>query len=110
MKQSDNQDNTYTRNLLPAFMFRVSLLAALCNPFVYWLSKSDIFSGSGVGGIILSSLIFGTVIYGTLLIALISLILAAIYAFTDKEGDNTLLHAFFIGIAPSVIAIFLDFN
>ena len=104
----DSQDNAYTRNLLPFFMFRVSLLAALCNPLVYWLSKSDIFSGSGVGGIIFSGLIFGTVVYGTLLISLISLILAAIYTFTDKEGGDTLLYAFFIGISPLAITIFLD--
>ena len=104
----DSQGNAYTRNLLPVFMFRVSLIAALCNPLVYLLSKSDIFSGSGVGGIIFSVLIYGTVVYGTLLISLISLILAAIYSFTDKVGDDTLLYAFFIGISPFAIAIFLD--
>jgi len=108
LELEDSQGRAYIRNLLPIFMFRVSLLAALCNPLVYWLSKSDIFSGTGVGGIILSTIIFGIVVYGAILISLISLILAAIYTIADKEGDNTLLHAFFIGISPLAIAIFLD--
>ena len=91
--------------IFPWYIIRASILITLYVPFSHWAINAEALGKYDLGWSIVFGFTHVIAFVGSIAMAFMSLMLSIFYNVNNKKGDDTLLYAFFISIAPVTYVI-----
>ena len=87
----------------PWLIFITAVVFAVCVLFSNWAINSEYFGKYDMGMAILFAFTHAYALYASMLLALLALILSAVYKIARQKGSRILLLSFIVGLLPVLI-------